>query len=798
MLERLLNLLIAVAAACLTGPLLLNYPLGFLLPGIACLIVAWIAFFRAGWLFVLLPAVLPIVGFAPWTGWITFEELDLLILAAATGGYARFAFEGVRRKSSRTSILLISLATLFSVSVVVSMVRGFSDAGGFAFGWFQGYEGPMNSVRVGKSFFLALLLIPLLMRAREQSGLRADRQLALGMALGLAAASLAALWERLAFTDLLNFTSDYRTTALFWEMHVGGAALDGWLLLTFPFAIWLVRRSRNHVQLGLALALLVLAAYAALTTFSRGVYLALALSLPLLAWQTRHVHKEDAGNSKSDQGWPLSRWLGSIVLSAGVAYAVFPSGGYRSLLAMLGLVAVSLPMLSVVRRTVPVRILAVGLMGMLAGGALMLLSGFVPRGPYLAYGILFSLTMACLYLPRSTNGSVIDMVCIAGYAALAAAAAGVANHWGGHDALLATCGALLLLSAILFWGAFSERPLWPNSHRWQGSFLAVAILVSALISVFAGGTYMGNRFATSAGDFESRISHWRQGLSMLQSSTDFVLGKGLGRFPANYYFSVPNGEFPGTFRIVDEGGNSFMSLVSPRHPVSFGNILRVSQRLDFDVQGPFRVAFKVRTETATYLHFEVCTKHLLYPASCAIGRAAVKPTKGQWQSLDIALDDATLDNGPWYAPRIKMFSFGIPWGNRGAELDDLELTSVGGGSLLANGNFSRDMQYWFFSSERDHLPWHAKNLWLNVLFDQGVFGLLGFLLLTLGALWRLNVGKARQHELSPYLTAAILGFQVVGLFDSLTDVPRVAFAYYLMVLYALSLRTPAERGTRSD
>jgi hypothetical protein len=33
---------------------------------------------------------------------------------------------------------------------------------------------------------------------------------------------------------LTNFASDYRTSALFWEMHVGGAALDAWLMLSFP------------------------------------------------------------------------------------------------------------------------------------------------------------------------------------------------------------------------------------------------------------------------------------------------------------------------------------------------------------------------------------------------------------------------------------------------------------------------------------------------------------------------------------------------------------------------------------
>ncbi len=43
------------------------------------------------WLIVI-PALLPIVGFATWTGWFTFEELDLLVLGAAAGGYLRLAW----------------------------------------------------------------------------------------------------------------------------------------------------------------------------------------------------------------------------------------------------------------------------------------------------------------------------------------------------------------------------------------------------------------------------------------------------------------------------------------------------------------------------------------------------------------------------------------------------------------------------------------------------------------------------------------------------------------------------------
>jgi len=39
--------------------------------------------------------------------------------------------------------------------------------------------------------------------------------------------------------------------------------------------------------------------------------------------------------------------------------------------------------------------------------------------------------------------------------------------------------------------------------------------------------------------------------------------------------------------------------------------------------------------------------------------------------------------------------------------------------------------------------------------------------------------------LSPAIAGSLLGFAVVGLFDSLLDVPRLAALYYLLVLVAL-------------
>jgi hypothetical protein len=54
--------------------------------------------------------------------------------------------------------------------------------------------------------------------------------------------------------------------------------------------------------------------------------------------------------------------------------------------------------------------------------------------------------------------------------------------------------------------------------------------------------------------------------------------------------------------------------------------------------------------------------------------------------------------------------------------------------------------------------------------------------------WRLSLGGARDHALAPAIAGSIVGFAAVGLFDSLLDVPRVAFVFYSLLLIGLTLR----------
>jgi hypothetical protein len=149
-----------------------------------------------------------------------------------------------------------------------------------------------------------------------------------------------------------------------------------------------------------------------------------------------------------------------------------------------------------------------------------------------------------------------------------------------------------------------------------------------------------------------------------------------------------------------------------------------------------------------------------------------------------------VTGGPPFAPRLLSFSISNRSEATLLEVRDVRLIEAGGDDLLVNGDFSHDMAHWFFTSDRNHLPWHLKNVFVHVLFDQGLFGLCVFVLMLAGGLWRLAIGSARAHPLAPAIAGALVGFVMVGLFDSLVDVPRDAFVFYFLLLQALTLHGP--------
>lgn len=235
----------------------------------------------------LLPASLPAMNLSPWTGWLALEEFDLVVTAVLAAGYgafalARFAPQDSPASRSRRTAVGSWLTWLLALLSLHGLWRGLSGAGAWSFDGFQGYADASNSVRVCKSLLYALLLLPLLRQQLRDSRATALGYISMGMCTGLAIVTLATTWERVAYPGLWNFSQPYRTTALFWEMHVGGAAIDAYLALACPFAAWALWSAPTPRRWAAAALLALLAEYACLTTFSRGVYLAAAASMCVL------------------------------------------------------------------------------------------------------------------------------------------------------------------------------------------------------------------------------------------------------------------------------------------------------------------------------------------------------------------------------------------------------------------------------------------------------------------------------------------------------------------------------------
>lgn len=641
------------------------------------------------WLF-WLPALLPVMNFSPWTGWLIFEEFDVLVLGIAAGGYARLAGQpgpgaGMdwRGIAGRPGFRLMGLLVLWGG---VSLIRGCIDAGGFEFGWFQGYGDSLNSLRAGKSLFFAFLLLPLLQREMLHRAGQSVARLAAGLVAGLVIVVLAVWWERAAFPGLLNFSSHYRTTALFWEMHVGGAALDGYLVLALPFALYsLLAAARRRYWLAAA-AFVLAAGYACLTTFSRGLYLGLAAGLALLGWRLA----VDWDDGALRLAMPVEfRYLGRWLLAGLAALLVF-------------------------------------------------------------------------YLAR----------------------------YGGALAML-----LLLAAAFLRGGMAGVRHM-PQGWRLQGAALVTLALMIELMAVLTGGSFMLGRLDESEQDFGSRWQHWREGTRLLQTPADWLLGKGLGRFPARYAALQPAAGSSPDYRLGTEAGNRYVRLFGPAPQGGADELFRLAQRVPAVPGDAWQVHLDVRTVQAADLRFRVCEKHLLYEGRCLGGRFRVRPGARGWQAAEVPLTGQPLTGGPWYAPRLAFFAIDLTGRGQAADIDNVRLLGPDGRQWLANGDFSGQLARWFPTPRHAFRRWHIDNLGLEVLLDEGLVGLALFTAWALSGLGRLLAGEARHHALAPFLAAALGGFLVVGMFSSLLDVPRVAFLFHFLLIIAFLLPAPVRTTAR--
>ncbi len=584
------------------------------------------------WLFAL-PVLVPAMDLAPITGWFFLEELDLFLMLTAALCYWRgppAARAPTPDTDARRAVLPRQLqfaVALMTLACAISLARGVLPLAPLDANAFTSYLSSYNALRIAKSWCWAVVLLPLLRRDTGPSLAAIPSHIVPGIVCGLAMVAAADLAERHFFPGLLNMSSDYRTSAPFSGMHTGGAALDGYLALTLPILVYCLSRRLSWLQALAALTLLALALYAALTTFSRGLYLGLAVS-----------------------------------------------------------------------------------------------------------AAIFLLAILQTLQPRSWRRQRVRLE-------------------RGH-----VIGALSILLTI------------------------------ALILPVAGGSYTSERLGRTASDLSVRLQHWRATLAMMDNDgMNSWFGVGQGRFPHEYFWHNVAREQPASFSYVNEGDNLALRLAPPHYERGYGELLRILQRIALKPASSYVFSVDVRHATkASFLAVHICERQMLYPQNCIKLPIRLAPSSDcAWQRYIVPFQSGRLDGASLLAIVPVQLEIALLGGRARVDIDQVSIVHSGDRSeLVRNGDFSNGSANWFFSSDHHHLPWHVKNLLLAQYFDQGAFGAGALILLIALVGGRLAVRARQGDRLALAHASALAGFLVVGQFDSLLDVPRIALLFFFYLLAA--------------
>lgn len=739
--RRLLALMLATLGCVLWA----DYPaFGWLLGGFVLVYGALMLRWPLVWLAVL-PACVPLLQLAHWSGRLFLEDIDIVFLFTLAMLLWRTP-EQHRPVRLPMAVHLVVLA--LAVSYLPSLAIGLLPWPNWhAPDLLASFLSQANALRVAKGFFWALLLSPFVLRAFREHPDEARRMLLGGMLAGSLITGVMALWERGVWealiygrdryqllAPLLDFSTPYRITGTFAEMHTGGEAIDGYLGLTWPMMVLALALSRRPWALALSSLALGLVIYSLVTTFSRGLYFSLAVvgSVWLFGW-LRVLRATSLSKSRIRIG-PLLLLLGGAALVMGYGYS--------------------------------------------RGGTLDLASAL----------LMFGLAAWLAWRPIARSVDATLLVAVFGGCVWAAVHGMTTSKWHPLEPGIAAPLALLIVAGAGVLGYLAGRLL-PRDGGLK------PYLVMAMVMVVGAGTLapallgfrMSERLSGVGADFSTRTAHWQHTWSLKDGRLlDRVLGMGVGSFPREYQWNGANRpESNGNFSLVSEAGNTFVRTTG-------GKDLRLGQRLSVAAMKPMHLSLRVRSPSPeALLQIRLCRRFVIHPSEwngqCVTLKHTLADSRGQWQALAFDFDTGRIGDGVRLArpPLMLEINNRREYGLMNkppavVDLDDVSLTDRQGRQHARNGDFEHGLDRWLPYYDFNHLPWHIKNLWLHLYFEQGALGVFAFAaawLLALGLAWR----AAARGELYPLgLAAALTGFVAVGTFGSPIDAPRVAWLFYFL------------------
>jgi hypothetical protein len=365
--------------------------------------------------------------------------------------------------------------------------------------------------------------------------------------------------------------------------------------------------------------------------------------------------------------------------------------------------------------------------------------------------------------------------------------AGAAMLTLGSYALLVTYARAGYLAAIVGMLVLALAPRLrlrrriPRRHVLRAAFLCAVLTLLGWLVV--QGDAMQRRYDSSERDLGVRTSHWIDALRIMDGDpATLLLGMGLGSYPRLYFMRSGEGITPSYQSLHSEQGNPRNIYVA----LAVGAPLYLEQAVSLLPGSRYHYSVKARSsDLDAQLSIPVCEKWMLYSRRCIWNMVPVGDTGGQWRQYSGSFASGRLGDQVHGAARlVKLAVFSEAEGSN-IEFDEVSLKDDAGRELLRNGNFGKGMDYWFFSND-EHRPWHLENTWLQLAFEQGVFGLSAFgalLLCAAAALWRrLRAGD----QFAVALAASLAAFLPLSLLDSVFDFPRMSLLAFLILLSALT------------
>jgi len=362
--------------------------------------------------------------------------------------------------------------------------------------------------------------------------------------------------------------------------------------------------------------------------------------------------------------------------------------------------------------------------------------------------------------------------------------------WAAVYAVLTTYSRgvyLALLISLSFMGATVGLLKWlpAAGPRWRGRAVLAMVLALVVESavVLGSGVFMSDRLSHAGDDLVGRRAHWSAGLGLVSTPSEWLWGLGLGRLPAAYSEKAPRGEFSG--RAVWTRDDQRRGQVLLSGPKTFGFLapyFGLTQRVTLEPHGTYRVRIHEASATPGTLQVSLCERHLLYSLGCQVQWVATGSDATGERSLDILLAGPAFEfRGPAGAGSEGVLSLSASQSEQPIQLMKVELFGPSGRQVLQNADFSAHLQHWLPAAQAHFLPWHIDNLYLEVLIERGVLGLVLLVWTAVWVIFNLWPALSWRDAVAWVLFASLLGMSALGVVISVHEVPRVTLILWLLV-----------------